>query len=358
MLLKFTDVINACTTFEYQKEDNSFLIQDEEKTVICQYYPVLKLNPEYNPNDFNVITLYNARSDYTENSIYQVYVDKQRIGWIFPIQALLSDDHDYFDNPHFLKYAYVVSCKLLDSIVQQEEREVASELYLEDFYDETVSILALDNTNTAKIKKFNIEDYTVSLYQNGYAYSGMGNLDSEIPKHDKRLNLQPISNELRKIKYIHDFFKSEVPKDHEAFAKFHTYYQIIEILISAVFEDKFKKFVQDLNEDTTALFDKRDELGRMVLEKQRVKWLFSNYVNVSQEDQSILDEKCKKVLQRNGKKTMDNMPENLYAVRCLLVHSMYIMDDFSKNILKELNKDFLDVIMEMLLSFHIDIKDS
>lgn len=44
-----------------------------------------------------------------------------------------------------------------------------------------------------------------------------------------------------------------------------------------------------------SLFDKRDDLGNMVLEKQRVKWLFSNYVEISGEDVAILNDCCKKL---------------------------------------------------------------
>lgn len=60
--------------------------------------------------------LYNKREDCTENSIYQVLVKNQRIGWIFPVQALLSRDHDYAKNSFFLKYAYVAICLLLEQI--------------------------------------------------------------------------------------------------------------------------------------------------------------------------------------------------------------------------------------------------
>lgn len=191
----------------------------------------------------------------------------------------------------------------------------------------------------------------MSLYQKGYSYSGKGNLYSTIENANKRINLQPISKELRNIKYIHTLFEKEVPKNQEAFAKFHTYYQIIEILISVVFEDKFKKFVTQLSDDMDSLFDKRDELGNIVLEKQRVKWLFSNYVKLSGEDVAILDGYCKNLLKINGKKISNTMAENLYSVRCLLVHNMYILNDKSHELLGELDNAFIDVLMDMLLTF-------
>ena len=105
-------------------------------------------------------------------------------------------------------------------------------------------------------------------------------------------------------------------------------------------------------DNTGALFDKRDELGNMVLEKQRVKWLFSNYVEISGENVRILDDYCKEMLQVNGKKISATMAENLYSVRCLLVHNMYILSDESHRLLRELDNAFIDVLMDMLLSFN------
>ena len=352
MYLKFKDSDDECVSFEYNKVNNVFRILDKSNRIVCEYYPQLYLDPEYEPNNFQYYFLQNERKDYSENSIFQVYISEERVGWIFPIQAIISDEHAYRENSYFLKYAYVGSCLLLRDINSWNEKEIMDgEIKLTDFYNDSVSILILDNDNLKKINDFSLQNYTVSLYQKGYAYTGKGNLCSEIEKLDKRLNLKPIAKELQQIQYIHTLFEKEIPKEQEAFAKFHTYYQIIEILIAVVFEDKFMRFVKELNKDANSLFDKRDELGHMVLEKQRVKWLFSNYVKVSEENISVLNSQCKELLCLNGKKISETMPENLYSVRCLLVHSMYILSEESHELLKEINNSFLDIIIEMLLSF-------
>lgn len=225
---------------------------------------------------------------------------------------------------------------------------------MEDFYDDSLTILVLDNENISGLEgSFNIEHYTVSLYQYGYSWSGRGNLDSQIEKPDKRIHLKPIAKELQQTKYIYTMFEKEIPKTQEAFARFHTYYQVVEILISVVFEDKFKTFLDQLNKSAESLFEKREELGNMILEKQRVKWLFAEYVSISQREKNILDEQCKKLLQENSKKVGVGMAENLYSVRCLLVHSMYMLSEYSHDILEDINKAFLEVIMDMLLTFEI-----
>ena len=352
MLLKFKDSEDVCNSLQYEKENNVFYLQNSVGKTICEFWPKLQLDSEYNPSQYRYLFLHNEREDYSENSIFQVYVDKQRIGWIFPIQALLSDQHDYAGNKFFLRYAYVAVWLLLNNIKSENEQEISSEIFLDDFYDNSLTLLVLDNENISRLEgTFGIENYTISLYQYGYSWSGRGNLDSQIEKPDKIIHLKSIAKELQQTKYIYTMFEKEIPKIQEAFARFHTYYQIVEILISIVFEDKFKTFVDLLKNSKESLFEQRDKLGNMILEKQRVKWLFAEYVSIPQTEKNILDEQCKKLLQENSKKAGVGMAENLYAVRCLFVHSMYTLNEYSHEILEDINKAFLEVIMEMLLTF-------
>lgn len=352
MLLKFKDSEEESNSLQYVEKDNVFYLMDDAGKIVCEYYPKLVLNSKDDPLQYKYLRLHNEREDYSENSIFQVYVGKERIGWIFPIQALLSNQHDYAENPFFLRYAYVASWLLLNDIESKDEKEISSQIFLEDFCDDSLTILVLNNESISKLEGlFNIEHYIVSLYQYGYSWSGKGNLDSQIGRPDKRVNLKPIAKELQQTNYIFTLFEKEIPKQQEAFAKFHTYYQVVEILISVVFEDKFKTFVKRLDKNIESLFNQREDLGNMILEKQRVKWLFAEYVSISQREKNILDERCKKLLQENNKKTGAGMAENLYSVRCLLVHSMYMLNEHSDELLKDINRAFLDVIMDMLLTF-------
>lgn len=52
------------------------------------------------------------------------------------------------------------------------------------------------------------------------------------------------------------------------------------------------------------------------------------------------------------KKQCSTMAENLYSVRCLLVHNMYILNNESHELLKDLDNAFIDVLMDMLLTFN------
>ncbi len=232
------------------------------------------------------------------------------------------------------------TCFLLDKINSINHVHYIPSIELEDYYKDSIILLVLDKTNCSQIQGFNLNDYVVSLYKQGYSFSGRGNLSSIIEKSNKRLNLVSCSRELVQIGFISNLFKKSIPIEREEFAKFYTYYQIVEILISVVFDCKFKKFVNDLYLNKENLFDKKDELSEMTSEKRRVSWLFANHVRIQRRDEDILNELCKKILRKYQKNISKVCSDNLYAIRCLLVHRMYMLDGESYETLNELNVVF------------------
>lgn len=356
MLIKFWDDDKEFSICQYDQSQNVFSIFDKLKQNRIEYQPVLDLKKEYDHKNFDLILLNNERDDCTENSIFQVYIKEQRIGWLFPVQAILSKEHDYADNVYFLRYAYIAVCKLLDKIEDVDNKSYNSEIRLEDYYSENRIILLLDKENYGKLDNFSLDDYTVSLFKYGYSFKGRGNLISVVDVADKRINLVKQSEYLKKVPYIETMFKNNIPLVEEEFTKFHTYYQIIEILISFVFENKFNNFVSKLQAEIESLFDMKDDLNEMTSEKKRVVWLFDNYVKIEADDRRILEQKCKELLLENNKKVSNNCAENLYSVRCLLVHRLYVLTDKSYEILREINSTFLNVIMDMILSFEMPLR--
>lgn len=353
MLIKYNKTGEIITSWKYNRDNKVFEIFTNDKEKIAEYFPILALDTEYNPENFKVVILYNKREDCSENSIYQVYVKEQRIGWIFPVQALLSKDHDFVKNRYFLKYAYVATCLLLDQIEDMDKEVWSGDFFLEDFCDSTDNLLIMDKENCRKIRDFDLDQYVVSLYKNGYSFTGQGNLYSEINLADKNIRLKAQSKDLMKIPYIVELFKKQIPKEREEFAMFYTYYQIIEILISVIFEIRFKGILSDLSKDTDSLFDKRDELNAIAVEKNRIRWLFSNYVIINTDTKNALNVACIELLDGCGRKTSENVAENLYQVRCLLVHKLYTLTDSGKIILQKINSLFLDALIDIVLTFDI-----
>lgn len=355
MNLKYTNIDEIYCNFEFDEEKNTILIYNNEKIESIPYEVVPTLNSEYQPADFDMQLLENQTEDNSENSIFCVYADKIRVGWIFPIQALLSKEHEYADNIHFLKYAYVAICKLLDQIDEKNIHDFKTCFSLLDFYRPEQQVLLIDKENASKIVYYNIDNYVVSLFSKGYSFVGKGNIYTIIDKIDKNIRLVSLPSDLKEVSYINTLFKNLVPVEMEGFAKFHLLYQIIEIMITVVFKAEFLQFIEQLKKSSEKIFNEKENLDNIVGEKNRVKWLMNNYTSISQDKKDILNSYCIKILDINSCKYSDEeMSNNLYGVRCLIVHNLYVLDSYSYDeILPDLNNAFLDVIINMLQTFAI-----
>lgn len=342
--------------YKYDTIENTFYILDDSNNVVSEIIPNVNLDCEHNPQNFSMQMLNNERKDCTENSIFQVYIDNQRVGWIFPIQAIRSNEHNYADNQYFLKYAYVA----WDLLIRQLNIDVNS---LEEFdlfaeYPEGINLLILDKENCAKVKQFEFDKYIVGLYQKGYSISGKGNLYAETIERGKRLNIKRQATELDDIPYLSELFKKQIPRETNDISRFYLYYQVIEILISKVFDKEFTLLVNELQSSTEKLFDKKEDLSRITNEKWRVKKLCNNYCSVDTYIKKSLNDKCIDMLKYTNCKVYENMEENLYQVRCLMVHRMYILDEKAEKILSDINDIFLELIIQLVITYKSNFCDT
>lgn len=349
MQLKYKDSESIFSTLCYDKEQNIFIIKSKINDSEIIYYPTLMLDSEYDIKNFSYVLFYNENS--CENNIYQVYTENERIGWIFPIQALLSAEHSYVDDEYFLKYAYVATYLLLDSIDQIDKINFPQEFILADYVNETKCILVYDNENIKKIKNFDLSDYTVSFFKYGYEYNGKGNFNPVDNDTKKKLKIVPLANELRGNSSINDLFVEQFLLASNAIIKFHICYQVIELLITKIFEHKFRLIAGKLSSDSENLFELREDLSKITTEKERIKCLFENYTKCETCDKKELGAACEEFLKLNNKKSSSNFYYDLYTVRCLLVHKLYSINKESHSYLDRINDSLLHIVMTMLFTF-------
>lgn len=353
MQLKYKDSDFIFSKAYYYKDENKFKITPSIENENCEmyYFPVLKLDADYDVSNFSYELFYNE--SICENDIYQVYADKNRIGWIFPIQALLSSDHDYAEDKYFLKYAYVATWLLLSDINQVDQLDSPSEFVLEDYVDDKRCIFVLDHENISKIENFQLSDYTVEFFKYGYEYKGKGNFNPSSIRGTRRLNLHPLAKEIRGNNSINDLFTDQFLLASNSVVRFYICYQIIELLISKVFEDKFQLIVKKLSKNPEELFDLREDLSKITAEKERVKCLFEEYTVCETSDKSEIEIACKKFLELNGKRCAESYYYDLYSVRCMLVHKLYAVNKESQKYLEDINNFLLNMVIDMLISFHL-----
>lgn len=357
MFLKYKDEKNVYCIVDYMQEDNMFVLRTENEKDFIVVETVLEFSSYEAPEKYEVHMLKNQCA--SENSIHQVYVGEGRIGWVFPVQALVSKEHTYANDIHFLKYAYAATFHLLDEINDRDTKNQRSSICLTDFYESNSQVLILDKDNIAKINNFSIDDYAVSFFAKGYSFSGAGNIYTELDGIEKHVRIKSLTERLKNASYINILFKELIPIEMEPFAKFHILYQVVEIMINEVFNIEFKKYVEKLDGKTDKLFEEKDKLNDIINEKKRVVLLMNNYTKIPLESSGRLNAICKGLLEHCGSKVISDeentdVSKNLYAVRCLLVHNFYTLDkELYMNELRRLNDAFLGVIIEMLQTFHV-----
>lgn len=343
---------------EVQYSENSFKMIDQQGECRIEYYPIINIEKEYDPNKFSIVLLNNQRVEYGENCIYQVMVpnngEKTRIGWIFPIQALESSEHDYVENIHFLRYAYVALYKLLDNDIIVENRTISGIITLEDIYSMDKTLLVIDSENTSQIPAFSLDHYIVSLFSHGYTYTGNGNLyDSCEENKGQYLQLKPLSKTLVELNYVGLLFKNLLPSARDAFYKFHLCYQVIELLISVIFNIEVRRLVDEIKNcvPESDLFKYKEKLDDLTNEKKRVIKLFDSYSSIPSDEKKDLKDFCDSLLDKLNIDIPEKVGESLYAVRCTLVHRCYMINPEDEKLLDMISDIFCGVVIKMLLDF-------
>lgn len=324
-------------------EDNVFIVIIDG--LEYEYESDLDIIPEYNPNDFDMFFF--KKYDTRENDIYTLKFDNERCGWSFPIQALVSREHDFFDNTHFLKYCYVALFKLLSSIACFKNNESDNnQIFLNDYFDYDSHLIIYDKKNTSLIPDFDFKNYIVSL--STYGYSKNGRIDN-IKDIEKNLNLKRSSENIPNIEYVNSMYEI-ISLDMEPYARFNIMYQIIEIFISFIFESQFKFTLNNFDNDKDNLFEFKAKLDEIVNEKSRVKKLFNEYAIVA--PNSVLIANCNALLEKYRNKKIDESNATcIYDVRCLIVHNMYKMERSEYSVIEIINHEFLKILQEIIYTY-------
>lgn len=337
------------------------------------------LNPdfEYHPEDYSLFIFKSWVLD-KENDIFQVF-DKEfykepnrvRLGWIFPIQALLSNEHQYADNKHFLKYAYVAFIKLLKN---QEEYTTFNPLFskitnnykLTDFYGEDIIILVLCNSSLQKIDNFHLDNYITSLYSYGYYFcepiENLKEIDTRSHSENptgRNLILQKNSSCLQKEDYVYRLFKDLLKNEEHHLVRFYLLYQVIELIIQIVFERKILEEIKNFNNNPDKNIRKlKEKIDNISTEKKRVSILINDDVKINNPNLLISCNELIKLFNDDDSNEKDDISKKqdlggaLYDVRCLIVHQFRKLPDKTlEEKLREINKEFENIVIKIILDY-------
>ncbi len=327
-----------------------------DQSSILTFEYVLTPHTDYQPKNYTLHLLYNSK--FSENDIFQVYERdlNKRIGWIFPLQSLLSTDHDYAENVHFLKYAFVAFQKLLTNVNIALDREIND---LRKVYDADSTIVLILSNQTLP-DGFPFQFYLPALFKYGYYFKYVKDFHSITkPPDGTKVHLQQIASPLQQEDYLTELFEALIYEQHPL-VKFHLLYQVIELLIEKVLRHEFKAVCDELKavcdkleEKKIYIHDLQEHIKDFIPEEKRIKKLFSDYEkNLDIED---LRNQCDSLLQAIGKaeQTGEGIAKSLYAVRNFIVHDYRSLPKLQIDTLKDINSHFEILLVDMLLNLEM-----
>ncbi len=349
------------------KEDDKIILENIENNIQREITYVLPPRKDYPPDRYVVLVL--IHNNLPENYIFQVYEKSisQRIGWIFPIQALLSNKHEYSGNEHFLKIAYPAFINLISPKGKQQHTipQLKEEYVLDDFYSSNSVIIIFDKEELKKLNDFNFDNYLPCLYQYGYFplknniilhpkvmdnFFIEARLDIREKSLRKKIVIEPVSEDLKEEEFINQLFKELLCNEEHIIIRFYLLYQIIELLIKKVFNSQFKNKISDLaSSEDVDLFELNRKLQKMTDEKSRIGLLFNSYSQVTslELEEIIFDFFDTPDAEKNNY----SLPILLYRVRNLLVHDYRNITTKQKRLMEDINFYFEKIVIYLLINY-------
>jgi len=308
-----------------------------------------------------------AKKDIRENDIFQVYESKGniRIGWIFPVIALDSIEHDYSDDEYFRKHAYIgVNNALLykpdkSSFINELSKTQFSYKF-SDIFHESVVLLVISKTSLNENTQFDIDRASASLVSYGYILLNNNNPEdikfvASAPENRKlRINL--ISPDISEYKVISDLLNIHFAFEAKPVFKFFFLYQVIELLIELVFLAEQDELMSSVTETFGNPSKTKLELRKMnefLSEGNRIKLLISKYSRIEAKlnELKII---CKDLLDNLNvaDEKQETFNKYFYQIRNYIVHQFRNFPPEANNKLEEVVNEFVYVLPSLLNEYH------
>lgn len=258
-----------------------------------------------------------------------------RIGYIFMLNSLLEPENLPF-NKHAFSFAYYAFEKLVSgetsckAKVPHEKKDLYS---LADFYDTELSCTVVCDQNTERLEDFNFEHYLFDLFLYGFSYVSDQNrtmrtnnsafttnkfatIKSTSSTGKQFLTLTKASFTHSETSYPFTLIKSLISEESHFLTRFHTLYQIFEMLIDDILKSEIKLHICAGTEDLPG-HKLKEKVSKLATDGYRVNLLISRYSKTSAELTIPLTQKLKEILthinplyQEAGDQDLDAEPDN------------------------------------------------
>lgn len=367
-------IINNVT---FDEDSNGFLcFEDADDDAIFRYDLSFKLDEV--PSDKYTEKIFLFKNDLiTNNTLFKIKLKEKpeankHVGYAFPMSAL-KDNPDLFSNEHLKKMAFNVIQKLLsekDLSIKSNHTNYRSDAayQLSDFYDEDIVIISICD-QLVTFENYDFMNYLPSLYKYGFRFAPHYNFATAVSECNVITNkfaeiksgitLSIPSNQLHLNHFINSLLKNELFLKDNEIARFHLYYQVIEMMMEKVYKNEFnneliKKF------SSLSSFDLKDSQRNMTRESYSLdKLVGSNYTTINSDILEELSVRIEDFLSYvQVALNVNDISSKIYKVRNTLFHGYSkilektILDKRKvTDYLKKVNDSFEYLIIDVITTY-------
>jgi hypothetical protein len=270
----------------------------------------------------------------------------KRIGWLFPIIAISSDNHDYKSNKHFHIYAFIAMQFLANKYFNKFFE--ANTIIRFDQIELPRNYILVVNRERAKDAEFNINKCYLSIARFGIFNTDLNKINFEhyddFDETDS-LTIESISFLDEIQTHIDNVLSKYLPAVSDPIFAFFIIYQLFEILIADLHELEKHALLNRIPElQSRSLRDTLERLKGYLNESTALRKLTEstpnkNYLEIFNEARDLL-------ITETRTDTDEAWIDSIYALRNSLFHSYLRTGAQSPEIIGKILPTFLDALFE------------
>ena len=312
-----------------------------------------------------------VRNGLTENLILEVHLKRQdvaRIGWLIPANALSSSEHDFAENIHFLRYAYVAMEQVLlrhvhvyAEALRERVGPGSVDVPFADLFNDDVCFLVIClDLAERNGPPFDSSTLIPTLVSYGFiplaeCEPGSSNWSCrEIEVGVKSIKIQPTGAGIKRADLPARLFSVAASARGSAVTRFFYFYQVVELLMEEVLLNSLHSIGQSVRraiemEQHIVLRDELEGLSGRFSEKERLKVLMQSFQG-GESAVAELAEASDEFLQSVGVDARSGIG-GLYQVRNYVVHQVRHMPTEAEEILERVSQELAAFLPKVLSTF-------
>lgn len=346
--------------FYSQAGDKYFKLADPQNDfeIRIRYIPYFESTRD--PGRYECVLFENSYLT-AENDVFEIYESTLggRLGWIFPIAALDSNEHNFAEDNSFKHYRHIAYQKLLSLNYPVNFTDSKEEYRISEIFD-GVTVCILSKDEIANISNFKITDYVLSFLKYDYLILKKGfngkitfKKDEQIEairKGNHRIKIKKAAFDITSNQYTNSLFIDHVYQTENTLTKYILLYQILEQFIQELGDSLLDEIIKEYQDKKITKNTVKEKIGKVQNDRSLIKKTFEKTL-IKNEIRNAFLEKCT-FLFNDINLTVDRVFEDaIYDFRNLITHNYRLLTDKTDE-LNDLVYLFELIIIELLIGFN------